>query len=440
MSNKCEICKISSFRDIRSGERHITSNEHKIKILESRLKEEISEKELLIEREQKLKEENYKLKEEFKKQLAEARLECFNHIRQHDIQVSHQDNHSKLSKADSLFSTSCKSSFHHSLSKILGDLDLNLNVDGKCEQCNDFSGKYKNGMELDPNELKSKDIYSKNIVFDYNGIEQNEQNEVLNDLKMKYPTANISVNDFNEASTTISISSSKIIHIRSLKNFNRNGIVPIVRKFTYEERKALGYKLENIPHTQILKDLKDFLIEPSKLICKALSEDLKNIILNINILVHSEYVLSAIFFNLSCEIGQDISWESLRLISLDSKMEIYSQDDQGEDKANAFRCDFIAIYKKYLFIFEHKYRHNRKNSQVDFAMRCLERKKYVKKVCYFMSNNPDYKVFIKDTTHVISVGVGYSVFKNNDVFCEMKYIKEKISQYLNLSVDSVICK
>jgi hypothetical protein len=44
-------------------------------------------------------------------------------------------------------------------------------------------------------------------------------------------------------------------------------------------------------------------------------------------------------------------------------------------------------------------------------------------------------------THVISVGIGYSVFHDKEVYCGMKYKKEEILQYLNLTeIDLVVGK
>jgi hypothetical protein len=257
---------------------------------------------------------------------------------------------------------------------------------------------------------------------------------------MQYPDSVINMSS-NENETTASLSSSKKIRIRSSEKFKLNGITPIIRKFTYEERQSLGKEIKNMPHNKILRDLKDFLTEPNNLKCKKLSVDLRNIILNINILVHSEYVLASLFFYLCCELGQNASWKNFRIFSLDSKMEIYLLNELNEEKSNPFRCDFILIYNSYLFIFEHKYRHDRKNSQAVFAIRCIERKKYVKRVCYFLQFNDKYAKMLDVATHVISVGIGYSVFHDKEVYCGMKYKKEEISQYLNLAaIDLVVSK
>jgi hypothetical protein len=44
-------------------------------------------------------------------------------------------------------------------------------------------------------------------------------------------------------------------------------------------------------------------------------------------------------------------------------------------------------------------------------------------------------------THVISVGIGYSVFHDKEVYCGMKYEKEEISKYSNLSeIDIMVSK
>ena len=45
--------------------------------------------------------------------------------------------------------------------------------------------------------------------------------------------------------------------------------------------------------------------------------------------------------------------------------------------------DLIVIYENKIFIFEHKYRHNRKNTQAKNAMKCINQKNYVPKVLEF---------------------------------------------------------
>jgi hypothetical protein len=40
-----------------------------------------------------------------------------------------------------------------------------------------------------------------------------------------------------------------------------------------------------------------------------------------------------------------------------------------------------------------------------------------------------YPELTKNIVHIISVGLGYSVY-NDDINCEMKYIKEKKSLYI----------
>jgi hypothetical protein len=362
-------------------------------------------------------------------------FKSFQHIREHQIQVSHQDYQSKLSKGESLSSTSCKSSFHQSLSGILEDLELNLNINENCEQCNDFLSKYNLAMDLGVNKVKRDEVYSKNFVLNYGDV---DQNEVVNNLKIQYPHADISVN-CNEAETSISLESSKRIRIRSAEKLKYNGVVPSIRKFTYEERKASGYKIENISRGTILKSLKNFLTEPSNLKCVKLSMDLRKILLNVNVLVHSEFVMASIIFYFSSELGKQDSWTNFRIFSLDSKMEIYTREND-KDKANAFRCDFILLRKSYLFIFEYKYRHNRSSTQASLAMRCIKKKDYVKKVCYFLSSKDNYANMIEGVTHVISVGIGYSVIKDKEVHCGMKYKKEEISQYLAESKDLEIEK
>jgi hypothetical protein len=379
----------------------------------------------------------------YKNELVEMRSKHQQHIRTHNIEVTHQDNHSKFSSVKSSFR--CESTFHNSLSKTLNEFRSNLSLNANCNDCKEFLDNYqlKDELQISPNDFidTKTNIYAKNIYFNYANNQLLNKETVFESIKTKFPEAQVTMDQYDETETAVSLMSNKRIRIRSLNNFKLNGINPIIRKFTYEERARLGKDIKNIPHDQILSDLKSFLNEPNKHICKNFSESLKNIILNVNILVHSEYVIASIFFYLLLELGQSTLWQNLRIFSLDSKMEIYLINDCGEDKANPFRCDLILTYFKYLFIFEHKYRHDRKSSQTNLAMSCIEKKQYVKRVCYFLQNNEEYAKMLDKITHVISVGVGYSVFHDKEVYCGIKYEKEEISQYLNLAeIDLVVSK
>jgi hypothetical protein len=267
-------------------------------------------------------------------------------------------------------------------------------------------------------------------VFDARNFEfsyplQLDTNKITENLKKKFPECLIEfTRDKNYQN--FFIKSRKKKRITSMLHYRINKKNPIIRTFSYDEivkRTKIQKPESNIINTC----LKSFLENPNENDCKVLESEFNLCITNTKILIHSEYIIASIVFNYLCCIGVESSWKSLKLFSLDSKMDVYVQGIT-EEATQSFRCDLVLFYNNELFIFEYKYRYDRKNSQVDVAMKCIETKEYVYRVVEFLNKN--YKNFIKDTSLITSVGIGYSI-KDDEINCEMKFKKESLNDYLN---------
>lgn len=252
-----------------------------------------------------------------------------------------------------------------------------------------------------------------------------DTNEILQKLKLKFPGSGIELtidDDFQK----FFVKSQKEKKITSMLHYKINKINPIIRTFSYDQLSKL--KKIKIPDSNVIKPLlKSFLENPNENDCFALASEFGDCISGTKILIHSEYIIASIVFNYLRELGVETSWEYLKLFSLDAKMEVYQMKLDGNEISCPFRCDLVLFFRDNLFIFEYKYRYDRKNSQVDTAMKCIETKDYVWRVTEFLNKN--YKETIKETTLVTSVGIGYSI-KNDEVNCEMKFNKENLNKYL----------
>jgi hypothetical protein len=146
---ECEICKIK-FKYKRDSERHILSKEHIIKVLENKLEE-------TIQREQTLKQEMVKADDKFKECQLKAfntntkmeliNLKMFQHLRDHDIDLTTNDYHSKLSTIETSFVSSksaCESVFHDNLTNILFK-SMDTNSVNNCYLCSEFK-QYSNKL------------------------------------------------------------------------------------------------------------------------------------------------------------------------------------------------------------------------------------------------------------------------------------------------------
>ena len=286
--------------------------------------------------------------------------------------------------------------------------------------------KIKNVIENERKNTKpSKKIFfnAKNYEFSY--PKNINTHEILQNLKLKFPMSGIELT-IDSNFQIFFVKSRKEKQISSMHHYKINKISPIIRTFSYDQLSKLK-KIKN-PDSDVIKPLlKSFLENPNENDCFALASEFKDCISGTKILIHSEYIIASIVFNYLRELGVETSWEYLKLFSLDAKMEVYQMKLDGNEVSCPFRCDLVLFFRDNLFIFEYKYRYDRKNSQVDTAMKCIETKDYVWRVIEFLNKN--YKEIIKETTSVTSVGIGYSI-KNDEVNCEMKFNKENLNKYL----------
>jgi hypothetical protein len=264
--------------------------------------------------------------------------------------------------------------------------------------------------------VNGKSIRAKNFEFTYPN--DAKTHEVLRLLKKQFPKAIISMVGLTDKKFIVSNKSIK--SITSLNKYEVKRLEPIIRTFSYDMMKEL------IPaaNSNLAKECMTSFLNSSNIPdCRAIANELKLELSNTKILYHSEYIISCIVFNYMKDIGVQSGWKKLKLISVDSKMENYSINLSHEQVIEAFRCDLVFLFGEKLFIFEFKYKYQRKEEQAEKALQCIEARGYPHKVLEFLHKN--YKEHLDEVSTVVSVGIGYISNVDYTIKCDMKYSENK---------------
>lgn len=283
--------------------------------------------------------------------------------------------------------------------KKISSMQLNEELDTETR----MTEGYIIGKVLDPKgEVKS--IRARNLLFVYpDGTVDNQIREKLN---KRIPNAEIT----NLGGGAYSVYRESRVCAKSPKMFSASGKVPEIRTFSYQ---MLKNKVKNINIKEGTSAVKYLLMNPLEEDYPDLRNALKKSLENINILYYSEYILSCVFVGYVVNLGVEMEWESLKVFSIDSKMEEY---DIKNNLSN-FRCDLILIYKGTLFVIEFKYRFDRPLNTGEQAIACIIEKKYpVRALKFIQLNYPD---LFEEIHSVIGVGIGYNL-QDNKITCFIK--------------------
>lgn len=247
----------------------------------------------------------------------------------------------------------------------------------------------------------------------------------LNNIKNVFSDSIITIDHTDTDNLSFFVECRERKNIYSNKKLFVSNRVPMIRTFnTLEIKNRL--KMYNIDEEfkSLISYFTSFLNDPNKADCLIISQIIKSYLEKIHILLYSEYLLSTIVINVLLKIGITSKWsDDFRIISIDTKMEEHFQNKIGEIKIRNFRCDLLIIKARRLFIFEFKFRFNRKNNQLNSAINCIIKKRYFKRVLEYLQKN--YPQIYNEIKEVVLVGCSYSL-KSGVINCGMNFRLNKI--------------
>ena len=198
---------------------------------------------------------------------------------------------------------------------------------------------------------------------------------------------------------------------RIKKNFVWIKPFEIVYKSTISSIDASDYSFD-LDKNSVECLAKNFSQENLDFLCYQLFEKLSKI----NIGVHSESIITAIFFNL-------IPAEGTLFVSYDSKI-----TEKIDNKNNFFKCDIACVIKNSLIVIESKFRQHR-NQQSTNALKCISYRAYVPRILNFLAKSKYRSIEIKN---VIQLGVGYQNFPLKVSLSSTKGRPSDFKSYLSL--------
>lgn len=292
----------------------------------------------------------------------------------------------------------------------------------------------KNNNILLPNSSESENtsqsstqsrIYAKNFTITY--PKEIDKSKCIQTLSDRFKESTIYYDNSDNNSSTFIINCKNRKNIYTNKKFIINGNIPLIRTTdSFKMRKLLdSYNLEN-NNSQLISYFSSFLNNPNKddtIIIRGL---IKSLLDRIDVLLHSEYMLSCIIVSVMINIGIKEKWaNNYRIISVDTKMD-YKDKKKSiniENKQRCFRCDLVLTSMNKLFIYEFKFRNGRKNDQLNNALNCIIRKRYLGKVLNYLKRRY-YKIY-QDIDVCYLVGCSYSI-KDKETFVGLDYICKEL--------------
>ena len=208
-----------------------------------------------------------------------------------------------------------------------------------------------------------------------------------------------------------SVHKRELMCVATLKKYTIGSKVPTIRTYSYE---MLKNKISSHNYDYGGECIASFLKMPSESTSSQLCEAMKEALENINVLYHSEYIISCLLTGFLTAYGIKIGWEGLEVISVDTKMEEYINDED----VKVIRCDLVLIFQAVLFIFEYKYKYNRTEDMGVKGLNCIIEKDYVNKVSRFFCLN--YRKQFDKLVGFCAVGFGYTL-KQNLVKCTLAW-------------------
>ncbi len=139
---------------------------------------------------------------------------------------------------------------------------------------------------------------SKNFLFDFpDTVNHSEIEEMIN---KNFHDPQISIKKEENGKLIYYVTTSKNKNITALKKYTIKGKVPIIRTVRSDEKfQGLACPNSNL----ILASLEKFLSFPNDGDLSDLQTQFKKILTNINVVVHSEYILSSIVLNEVINLG-----------------------------------------------------------------------------------------------------------------------------------------
>lgn len=256
-------------------------------------------------------------------------------------------------------------------------------------------------------------LHAKKFEFKYD--EEVKSALIIKKLKKNFPGENIQMIGKN----VFVVACGKYKSISSYGKYIVKARKPIIRTFSFGESAKI-----KPDHNLLLTSIEKFLEEPTKDLCRVIANEINNEIKNVDIVQHSEYLISCLFFNYLHKIGKETDWEKMKIFSIDTKMELYEIDFRNKEKLKAFRCDLVILYDDSLFIIEYKFRYDRKElDKGSQAVCCIQKRDYINRTLLVLEKS--YPDIYKKINKAHGVGIGYST-KKQEVFCEMNYITRLI--------------
>lgn len=259
---------------------------------------------------------------------------------------------------------------------------------------------------------------ARNFLFEYQNVEK-EEAELF--LKNKFTQHQISSTIEGET-VKISVLGKQKRSINSTKRYMLNGRNPIIRTFSISEVKT--EKKEVDEKNMAINNLQGFLLLPDDINKKSVELYLKDVLIRMNVVYYSEYILSSTVFGLFCDVAALSNWNSMVLFSMDTKIEHFENKKLGN-----YRCDMVVIYGDALFVIEYKYIYMKKRDLGKEAIDYIVKKNYMEKVSSFIEKN--YKDIYKKIKRQYMLGIGYSVSKENKIDVQISFKERQDSNTLS---------
>lgn len=263
-------------------------------------------------------------------------------------------------------------------------------------------------MEIKIGSVKAKRVrpHGKNFVFEW--AKEIDEEKIKTALGPKFAEDILSVKS-EPSSTRAVLLCKKVQRPAVAKRYSIDGIDPSIKTLNKE---VYNLVISPLPQTE-MKTCSDYLeaylTTNNKECLEQYRQLMESHLANIQILLYSEYLLSIIVGNQIIEIGKKMSWRDFKIVSLDCKMEYWSEE-LNDKKLKNFRCDVIFYMDKKLIIMEFKFRKDRSNNQAIKALRTISDRDYTLKVLLYLQKN-DTELFSK-ICYIQEIGLSYSS-KNN---------------------------
>lgn len=152
------------------------------------------------------------------------------------------------------------------------------------------------------------------------------------------------------------------------------------------------------------KFFENYDVETLKYIGQLLEIELQNM----KVLLYSEYIVTSLVAYYLYQVGRARNWVNYLVISIDRKMTMWEKSENQSIKKE-FRCDIVLLVDGKLIVFEHKFRKDRGNNQVQKALEDLTKKKYSIRTAYYLMRL--HANIFKEMKSVTEIGIGFSLFK-----------------------------